>query len=481
MIFFHTCLHCNTLQHTATHCNTRCVAYIVQDSLSCLSALQHAATHSFMSVCTATRCNTLQHSATRSVVHTWYTIVFHVFWYLFEWFVDVKRHDSLSCLSALQHMPLRTATHIISEHFCVTLIISMWHSVTLIPKRHMVPVIWYLYKVHPDLYSPRKFKDFHHTLGGPQPKRVRLAHSWAVVTVTWFPSCHKNSKTVTLTQTQTQIWKTTVYHYVPEGLGYRFVMSVTQKWWVSHRNKCDIEMISGTQKWFFTGVVTWRKLCDAQKWMWHRHDECHSEMMSYWVCHVTGIMWRTEMSNSASSERRSSRVMPRRNESRDMTHFCVMSRDSLLRHMAHVTPRRAMQSQMCHSDTFGIAFGIIWRDMSHATQQWNEPCDAKCVILRRLSVIYSQFNLTCRPLVGTKRLVYSSMQSSPPVVLTHTHAHIHTDTHTHTHARTHTHTLPEHCVESPAFGVVQYNKHTHTQTHTYTSTLISAECKVARA
>ena len=354
-----------------------------------------------MSVCTATRCNTLQHSATRSVVHTWYTIVFHVFWYLFEWFVDVKRHDSLSCLSALQHMPLRTATHIISVHFCVTLIISMWHSVTLIPKRHMVPVIWYLYKVHPDLYSPRKFKDFHHTLSGPQPKRVRLAHSWAVVTVTWFPSCHKNSKTVTLTQTQTQIWKTTVYHYVPEGLGYRFVMSVTQKWWVSHRNKCDIEMISGTQKWFFTGVVTWRKLCDAQKWMWHRHDEC--------------------------------------------------------------------------------TFGIIWRDMSHATQQWNEPCDAKCVILRRLSVVYSRINLTCRPLVGTKRLVYSSMQSSPPVVLTHTHAHIHTDTHTHTHARTHTHTLPEHCVESPAFGVVQYNKHTHTQTHTYTSTLISAECKVARA
>ena len=40
---------------------------------------------SFMSVCAATRCNTLQHSATHSVSHVRYKIVFHVFWYLFEW------------------------------------------------------------------------------------------------------------------------------------------------------------------------------------------------------------------------------------------------------------------------------------------------------------------------------------------------------------------------------------------------------------
>ena len=160
-------------------------------------------------------------------------------------------------------MSLRTATHVISVHFCVTLIISMWHSVTPISKRHMVPVMWLLYKVHPDLYSQGKFKDFHYTLGGPQPKRVRLAPSWAVVTVTWFPSSHKNSKTVTLTQTHSQISKTIVYHYAPEGLGYRFVMSVTQKWWASHRNECEIEMMSVTQKLWVTGFVTWRESCDA--------------------------------------------------------------------------------------------------------------------------------------------------------------------------------------------------------------------------
>ena len=159
------------------------------------------------------------------------------------------------------------------------------------------------------------------------------------------------------------------------------MMSVTQKW-VSHRNdECHTEMMSF---WFchVTGIMWRTKMISVtQKWMRRRNDERHTEITTYRFCHVTGIMWRN---NSCFFHRNGvfrNWAMPRRNESRDMAHFCVMSRDS---------------------------FGVTW-----LMSRQNEPCDAKWVIPRRLSVGSPRINLTSPPSLGIKHLVYSSMHKAP--------------------------------------------------------------------
>ena len=52
--------------------------------------------------------------------------------------------------------------------------------------------------VHNDLHLARKFKGFYYTLGGPQPKRVRLTHSWAESIVTVHGRLSSKQKSITL-------------------------------------------------------------------------------------------------------------------------------------------------------------------------------------------------------------------------------------------------------------------------------------------